>query len=360
MTVQNVRGVMKASLLLVLVAGGCQTIIDNGLEGDADDGGGGDVAGEPCSAGEVGTTRTCCGTGTQTCMGAEIAEWGPCTSAGGQTITCPDPCVPDDNGQGCDGGMNPVCEGDGTPADGMYGTQYECYGFSNVDSKVYHLDRANKVVVPICTAPAALGPIEAFAINPLTGNSYIVAQDTSDFGKFIPRQGTQLCAYTAMGSFPSPSIGGFGFDKNGVLYAGEEGSGKVWRFTQDPMTKEPRAEYMLVGTLPNSSEGLAFHPMTNELYNSDGDTLHIVSAANPGTSLFSCSLGGGGHETIFFDKDGTLYSTNNGSQQFTKITVDRQAGTCTVTNLFSTLPGTDLEGSDCNTGGTCDTCHCIL
>ena len=60
------------------------------------------------------------------------------------------------------------------------------------------------------------------AINPLTGNSYIVAQETSDFGKFIPRSGTSLCVYTAMGTFPSASVGGFAFDNNGVLYAADE------------------------------------------------------------------------------------------------------------------------------------------
>ncbi len=244
------------------------------------------------------------------------------------------------------------------PAPGTYGTRYECYGIESQTGNVFSLDKLGRKASLICTAPASLGPIEAFAISPITGNAFIIAQDTSDFGKFIPKDGTALCAVTPMGKFPSASIGGFGFSLDGMLYAGEEGSGRLWRFRKDAKTGDPIAEWDLIGAVPTTSEGIAFNPKDGLLYNSSGSVLNVVDPKSPGTSLFACSLGSGGYESIFFDKDGVLYSTNNSTNEFTSITVDRVAGTCTTKVLFSVLPATELEASDCNLGCAYDSCVC--
>jgi hypothetical protein len=331
----------------------------SGLEGTGGGGpgGGGTPTGSPCSTDDVGTSQTCCGTGTQTCGGdAEFATWSPCVDDAGNTLSCTEepPVPPDDPMPPPD----PMCVGEEFPP-GSFGTEYECYGFSVADDQVYHLDRMAGTATAICASPGGMGPIEAFAINPITGNSYIIAQETADFGKFIPRSGTATCVLTIMGTFPSSSIGGFAFDRNGVLYAGDEGSGRIWRFQQDPVTRDPLGLWDEIGTLPNGSEGLAMNPIDGLAYNSDGSTIHIVDLANPGQSLFSCDLGGGGFESIFFDQDGTLYSTNNGTNQFVRINVDRAGGGCTTTLQFSVLPAQELEATDCNTGCSYDTCPCV-
>lgn len=258
----------------------------------------------------------------------------------------PPPGVPPPTGDCVDGHFPP----------GTFGTEFECYGFSVATDQVYVLDRVAGVATPICDSPGGLGPIEAFAINPVTGNSYIVAQDTADFGKFIPRSGTATCIYTAMGTFPSSAIGGFAFSRDGVLYAGEEGSGTLWRFAQDPVTKDPLPQYTEIGALPGSSEGLAIHPTSGLAYSSDGSTLAVVDLDAPGSPVFSCSLGDSGFESIFFDVDGTLYSTNNATNQFVRIDVNLNGGGCSTQDLFTAAP--ELEGSDCNTGGACDNCVC--
>jgi hypothetical protein len=252
----------------------------------------------------------------------------------------------------------PKCPEGGTPPPGTFGTKYECYGISAATGEVFSLDKVGKKVSVVCTKPAGLGPLEAFAISPITGNSYIVAQETNDFGKFLPKDAVATCVFTSMGKFPSTAVGGFAFAPDGFLYAGEEGSGKLWKFRKDPVTGDPIAQWDLIGTLPNGSEGLAVSPKDKLAYNTNGSTLHIVDLTDPGKSLFSCSLGGNGFESIFFDKDGVLYSTNNGTNQFVSIAVNRTAGTCTVTNLFSVLPAEELEASDCNSACAYDTCVC--
>lgn len=322
-------------------------------------GSGGGVQMDACN--ENGAIRTCCETGKQTCGGAaEFLTWGACLDASGAVLSC---CLPGefvgcDGGAPADGGTTTPCASGATPQPGTFGTTSECYGISNTNGVVYALDRGAKTVTAVCTTPAALGPIEAFAISPITGNSYIVAQGTSDFGKFIPKMGSQTCVYTALGTFPSSAIGGFAFSPDGWLYAGEEGSGKIWKLQRDPVTRDPLAKFDLIGTLPNGSEALAVNPLDGLLYNSDGSTLHIVNPSSPGTSLFSCQLGGSGFESIFFDKKGVLYSTNNGTNQFVTITVNRTAGTCAVSTMFSVAPASQLEASDCNIGCAYDECVC--
>lgn len=357
-------------LFIVALLASCSLASFDGMSGGTGSGGGGTGGGgsggtgpEPCTL--AGETRACCDTGTQTCGGSsEFLTWGPCLDASGGMLSC---CIPSEFTT-CDGGTDPSgmggdrdmgvppgvggtrnCGPGGTPsAPGTFGTQHECYGLSHAQALVYQLDRVNKKAVALCSTPSTIGPIEGFAIHPITGNSYVIAQDTSDFGKFIPKLGTQTCVYTQMGKFPSSRVGGLAFSPDGWLYAGDESTGELWRFHRDAQL-EPIAQYDLIGTLPNKSEGLAISPKDGLGYNSDGSVLHIVDLTKPGVSLFSCTLGGG-HETLFFDKDGLLYSTNNQTNEFVVITVDRTAGTCTVTNQFSVSPATELEASDCNTG----------
>jgi hypothetical protein len=60
---------------------------------------------QQCSA--LGSTRSCCTTGTETCTGgAEFPSWGPCLDSKGAPLSCPVGCAPGETGSGCDGGVD--------------------------------------------------------------------------------------------------------------------------------------------------------------------------------------------------------------------------------------------------------------
>jgi hypothetical protein len=63
----------------------------------------------PERCGSVGTTRSCCVRGIQTCSGgAEFPTWGSCLDNTGAILTCPADagCVANEFGAGCDGGAD--------------------------------------------------------------------------------------------------------------------------------------------------------------------------------------------------------------------------------------------------------------
>lgn len=58
----------------------------------------------PCAT--AGTTRQCCGTGVQTCMGVEFPTWGLCVDGLAQEVVC-NSCATNEFGPGCDAGTPP-------------------------------------------------------------------------------------------------------------------------------------------------------------------------------------------------------------------------------------------------------------
>jgi hypothetical protein len=89
---------------------------------------GGTAPNQPQACSPAGTTRSCCGAGTQTCAGpVEFAVWGPCLDAKGAALSCSvtGGCGPGEFGPACDAGVDsgtkcgpgefgPGCDG-GTP-----------------------------------------------------------------------------------------------------------------------------------------------------------------------------------------------------------------------------------------------------
>ncbi len=76
-------------------------------------GGNADGVGAPCSSSQDGQTRSCCGTGSQTCGGTvEFKMWGPCLNPQGQQVTC---SVPNDPGGCGKGEFGPLCPDGGSP-----------------------------------------------------------------------------------------------------------------------------------------------------------------------------------------------------------------------------------------------------
>jgi len=68
-------------------SGAPATSSGGGASGSGSFGSGGSGASQPCST--VGSTRSCCATGTQTCTGgSEFPVWSPCVDASGATLTC--------------------------------------------------------------------------------------------------------------------------------------------------------------------------------------------------------------------------------------------------------------------------------
>jgi hypothetical protein len=64
---------------------------DAGGFGSLQDGSVSDAApAEKCTV--AGSTRSCCGTAQQTCMGMEFPVWGPCLDSKGAMVTCGGPC----------------------------------------------------------------------------------------------------------------------------------------------------------------------------------------------------------------------------------------------------------------------------
>ena len=59
---------------------------------------------ESCPPSAIGTMRSCCTGGTQTCVGIEFGTWTPCVNPSGAPLTCPVGCAPNEQGVGCDGG----------------------------------------------------------------------------------------------------------------------------------------------------------------------------------------------------------------------------------------------------------------
>jgi hypothetical protein len=138
-SVARCRGVCCAAILLAACSGAAGNSSGSGANGKtaargtAAAGSSSGAAGShgnglyaACTA--TGTTRSCCGRGTQTCSGTvEFANWGPCLDAKGAALTCSDPCATNEFGPGCDAGIfdsgtgcrpgefGPACDGGGPP-----------------------------------------------------------------------------------------------------------------------------------------------------------------------------------------------------------------------------------------------------
>jgi hypothetical protein len=109
----------------------------NPAVGGKPDGGGtfgnldGGAAPPPERCGSVGTTRTCCIKGIQTCSGGtEFPTWGSCLDGTGAVLTCPADagCVANEFGAGCDAGSDAAPDAgvdSGTP-DGGCGPGMTC------------------------------------------------------------------------------------------------------------------------------------------------------------------------------------------------------------------------------------------
>jgi hypothetical protein len=81
---------------------------DNPTQGSAASGAGHAGSGSSAVGYQVctvlGATRSCCGSGVQTCTGeVEFANWGPCLDRKGSVVSCPHSCAEDEFGR-CDAG----------------------------------------------------------------------------------------------------------------------------------------------------------------------------------------------------------------------------------------------------------------
>lgn len=100
------------ALVIASLALGCAQKGGGASSGGAGGGGsgggsssGGDAT-QSCSA--PGTTRACCGSGTQTCLGVEFPTWGPCLGSDGTTLTCGQGSCQSGEFSSCDGGLPPM------------------------------------------------------------------------------------------------------------------------------------------------------------------------------------------------------------------------------------------------------------
>ncbi len=89
-----------------------------GLLNGNPDGGAALDGSQPERCGSVGSTRSCCTTGTQTCSGNEFPTWGPCLDSVGGAVTCALGCIAGENGKGCDGGVDSGADSGGAPDGG--------------------------------------------------------------------------------------------------------------------------------------------------------------------------------------------------------------------------------------------------
>jgi hypothetical protein len=116
--VLKLLGSLLAAAAIVCCGSSDQSAFESTQDGGVGNGNGngnaGSFGGSSGSTGSVeacdvaNATRSCCGTGTQTCIGgAEFHAWGPCLDAAGRFFTCGDGSGgggAEDGGQGAGGG----------------------------------------------------------------------------------------------------------------------------------------------------------------------------------------------------------------------------------------------------------------
>ncbi len=169
----------------------------------------------------------------------------------------------------------------------------------------------------------------------------------------------RICSHTGytklLCTVPVGRILGMAFDARDSLYAGTA-DGKLYRITL------ANGAATLIGTAPGVVfGGLAFHPLTGQLYASSRssatgkDNIYQINILDADTTLVGATGDGKVSTAIFFDGAGTLYALKGSpGQEYTLITVDLANGKGTThcslgkSNLvaMAMAPGTTSVSTD--------------
>jgi hypothetical protein len=195
----------------------------------------------------------------------------------------------------------------------------QIYGISATlnDTRLYAVDRQTGSATPVALiTPHPPREIHGFTIRPLDKLMYAARAQplTTTLYRISPEFGD----IEEAGTLPIGEVSALAFSRDDVLFIADNRGG-LYR------TTGVGQDTVLIGRTGVVFTGLAFNPVTGELWGSAHDSLLVIDPASGSSSLIG-SNGGALGSSIAFGPLGTLY----GSFGTTLVTIDRVSGGATV------------------------------